>query len=166
MKRRLTLLFLIMVTMAFLVGWGKKSVELLDSTKLIDLREAIGLAKPGGSKGESDNESAQSDEEVSVNEALEDKSMDDTVESIEVPRNIVIRIRNEEITYTYGSTVMNISVAELEKQLRNNFSVETSITLIDDFAEAHIYREVQGILNNLKSELGLTYKLDSFPEGE
>ena len=47
MKKTLKIIFLL-VTVITLCSWGEKTVELLDSRKLIDLEKAIEISTPGG----------------------------------------------------------------------------------------------------------------------
>jgi hypothetical protein len=45
----------------------------------------------------------------------------------------------------------------LAEQLRRDHNEWTTFRLIDDFAEAHVYRQMLEILNELEAEIGLSY---------
>ncbi|MBO6137609.1 MAG: hypothetical protein J6O71_03260 [Lachnospiraceae bacterium] len=166
MKRKVTLLLFMLTAFALLTGWGKKEVRLLDSSKLIDLSKAIELAKPGGSAGDSEepSESEESGEEGKVS----GNSSQELQESLSPAyQRIVIRIRGEQIFYTHGRYSQDdISAAGLESALRSDYVPGREVILMDDFAEAHVYKEVCGVLDELKSSIGLAYKEDMAAGGE
>lgn len=169
MKKKIKILLFALVAMFILVGWGKKEVRLLDSSKLIDLNKAIELAKPGGNAGDSEEEvdnpsdSSASDEEE-TSEA-ENHAVHDSID--ETPKNIVIIIRGKKISYSCGSVTRDsISDRQLERIIRLDFVSGTQVTLMDDFAEAHVYMTVREVLDKLKNDIGLSYKEDIFKGGE
>lgn len=160
MKKKVGVLLYILIAMFMIVGWEKKEVELLVNGKLIDLGYVIGLAKPGGSAGDSEEES----ESLSENNAAEGEDNSkveihtDYVSMNEVNKNIEIKIRGEKISYSCGiERSDNILDTQLESAIRSDLGPKTKVTLIDDYAEAHAYRNVRRILDKLKNNTGLTY---------
>lgn len=159
MKKKLGVLLCLLSIMFVLVGWGRE-VNLLDSGKLIDLDKAIGLAKPGGMAGDSEDaasEDAKSDDE----EETEDENHTKHDSLNEETKHIVIRIRGEEISYTCGNKKSdNISTAQLENMIRSDYASGAQVTLVDDFAESHVYKSVCDVLDGLKNDIGLSYEAD------
>lgn len=170
MKKRISVLLLIMTAMFVLVGWGKKEVRLLDSSKLIDLNKAIELAKPGGMSGDSEEDTDRLPE---IDEAEEDNAgsendNDSVHDSLNAAAsNIVISIRDKQISYTNSAIHNdNITVAQLRSRIQKDYTSKAQITLMDDFAESHVYNDVLKVLNELKSDIGLTYKEEQSAGGE
>ena len=159
MEKRKAILFFIIIASFALAGFGRKEVRLLDGGKLIDLSRAIGLARPGGRAGDTEGKTGVSPDSIkSDDEGASGKgAADDSTNPM--ARNIVIRIRGEEIYYSYGSSIQDkISETQLENRIRTDFSSGGRVILMDDFAEAHAYRNVCSVLDKLKSETGLTYE--------
>ena len=49
---------------------------------------------------------------------------------------------------------------KLEEQIRQDHSPWISFQLVDDFAEAHVYRRIMAILEDLEKEIGIRYSRD------
>lgn len=151
MKRFLTIV-LCLSSVLILCAWGTKKVELLDNQKLIDLEKAIEFAKPGadsavGSEGENSGESDSGNESGNAPEVpVKD-------------RIIVISIRDEIITYNgsvYKEEILENTEAFENMLIRDNKD-KTEFKLVDDFAEAHVYKCVLEILKKLHSETDLKF---------
>lgn len=148
MKKKYWLPMLMIVSLLFLAGWGKKQVELLNDKKLIDLNAAIGICMPGVDT--SDHNANDHDSE--------DRRSQETQTGTDSAGNeekiIVIRIRGEKVTY---DSVQLTGLDSLKNRIRQDCGDKVSFRLVDDFAEAHVYKEVLKMLSELKSETGLTY---------
>lgn len=131
-RRTITISFMVL-GMFLLLGFGTKSVELLNNSLLIDLDKAISLSSIG-------------------NEGNEDNSFEN-VEPVKA-KTYVISIRDTRIKFG-GEVIADASV--LKERLAKNFSSGDSVRLVDDFAEAHVYREVLGVLDELSQSEGFTY---------
>lgn len=134
MKRKWSFLLLTIVSLLFSVGWGKVNVQLLNNKKLIDLDAAIARCIPGAESSKREPDSEKSGEEKE--------------------RNITIRIRNRTVMY---DGLEYINMAELEKQIQKDCGEHVTFCLQDDFAEAHVYRQLLSMLSKLESEIGLRY---------
>ncbi len=159
MKKKYTILFVIFSLM-LLAGWGKKNVELLNDKKLIDLDAAIGICIPGADTAQaSDNVVNQSDaeneehneENMTAEIALDDKERIDEEKQVRV-----IKIRAREIVYETVET----DIDELKNKLKQDNGKNVTFKLVDDFAEAHVYKEVKSMLSELEQEIGLKYSND------
>ena len=160
MKRKVTVLLLMLAALVWLTGWGKKEVRLLDSSKLIDLSKAIELAKPGGSEGDSEEDTGETEAAGSNAAGVSENGSRELQESLSpVSQRIVIRIRGEQIFYTHGRYSQDdISAAGLESALRSDYVSGSEVVLMEDFAEAHVYKEVCRVLEELKNSIGLVYE--------
>ena len=166
MKKRIHVLLLALISASVLVGWGGKEVKLLNSEKLIKLDEAIERAKPGGMAGDTE-EALGPDEDTGDEKEPDSKSGAADPDTEARVRNIDIRIRGERIFYTCGDVNSgNISDTQLEERIRTDHAQGAQVTLIDDYAEAHVYRKALGILEELKNETGLSFKEERFTGGE
>ena len=134
MKKTLKIIFLI-VTVITLCSWGEKAVELLDSRKLIDLDKAIEISTPGGAAIFEDD---QNDTDTEQNGSQNPSS-----------KILVVTIRDEQITYNQKSVS---GVEELAKKVRMDLKDGMKISLVDDYAEAHVYRDVLKSLKTIRSE--------------
>lgn len=148
MKKKYWLPLLMIVSLLFLAGWGKKQVELLNDKKLIDLNAAIGICMPGADT--SDHNAY--DQDSGERRAQEAQTGTDSAGDEE--KIIVIRIRGEKVTY---DSVQLTGLDSLKNRIRQDCGDKVSFRLMDDFAEAHVYKEVLKMLSELKSETGLTY---------
>lgn len=151
MKRFLTIVLCLSLVL-LLCAWGTKKVELLDNYKLIDLEKAIEFAKPGADSV-TDTEGENSGNPDSENE---------NGNTPEVPvkdRIIVISIRDEIITYNgsvYKEEILENTEAFENMLIRDNKD-KTEFKLVDDFAEAHVYKCVLEILKKLHAEANLKF---------
>ena len=134
MKKTLKIIFLL-VTVITLCSWGEKAVELLDSRKLIDLEKAIEISTPGGAAIFEDD---QNDTDTEQNGSQNPSS-----------KILVVTIRDEQITYNQKSVS---GVEELAKKVRMDLKEGMKISLVDDYAEAHVYRDVLKALKEIRSE--------------
>lgn len=169
MKKKVGILLSILIAMFMLVGWGKKEVKLLGGSKLIDLNKAIELAKPGGSAGDSEEDFESLSENTTVEEEEtqtgENHTDQDSIDA--VAKDISIRIRNNQIYYRCGNEKEDrIADAELEKRISSDYGNKAQVTLYDDYAEAHEYRNVREVLDKLRNGISLTYKEEPYSEGE
>ncbi|MBR1476452.1 MAG: hypothetical protein IJ608_00625 [Lachnospiraceae bacterium] len=165
MKKKHSVLLLIIIAAFMLIGFAKKEVRLLDDNKLIILDKAIDLAKPGGMSGNSQGEPqgniANGKEESGGGNNIEYGNPDN------ITGKIVIRIRGKKISYTFGDIKNDdISDTQLESRIRSDYNAGVQVILMDDFAEAHAYKAVREILNKLKNNVGLTYKEEQYTGGE
>ena len=134
MKKTLKIIFLL-VTVITLCSWGEKAVELLDSRKLIDLEKAIEISTPGGAAiFEDDQDDTDTEQHGSQNPSS---------------KILVVTIRDEQITYNQKSVS---GVEELAKKVRMDLKDGMKISLVDDYAEAHVYRDVLKALKTIRSE--------------
>lgn len=152
MKNKTKVLLIVLISMLFFVGWGKKQIELLDDKKLIDLAVAIEYAKPGGDLEQNEDISNETKEsEESQNDA--EANMTDKENIQEGEKDIVISIHDQAITYD-GQSVE--SVEKLEEYIRRDNGENVCFVVVEDWAESHRYKEVVKTIKMLKSELGIT----------
>lgn len=157
MRKKPIALFFILITMLFLVGFGKKEIELLDGKKLIDLSKAIEYAKPGGDLEENVNAGEASSEQSETENVDANVNKTSTEDIEEGEKIIVISIRDQTITYNGISVV---SVDKLEEYIRRDHKEKVQFTLVDDWAEAHQYRSVVAKMKELHSEIGLEFSME------
>ena len=166
MKRKYKLLLLLFFLLLFLVGWGKKSVELLNDKKLIDLNAALGICIPGAEELVSNNgkvtvaprPTATPRPTVTPRPTATPKpTATPTPTEAPKPRTIIIRVRDQKITYDSEEWK---EVDNLEEQIRQDHGDLISFRLVDDFAEAHAYRRIMAILEELEAEIGIRYTKD------
>lgn len=145
MKRKIEIILTVCVLGTFLVGWGNKKIELLDNNKLINLDKAIEYAKPGGAW--SKNTEDQLEENISVNnEYKEDIIAGDT--------NVkYIYVKDEQVIYD-GT---NISEEKLSEVIECDYREQITFVLVDDWAEASLYRRIRQKLDNLHESIGLSF---------
>ena len=166
MKRKRKLLLLVAVSLLVLAGWGQKKVELLNDKKLIDLSAAIGKCLIGAeelTKDEGDN--TKDPENPTVTPAANPSptvtpkvtpkiTVTSAPTRVPLPRTIEIRIRDQKVIYNY---VEWPALAILTEQLQKDHDERTTFRLIDDYAEAHVFRQMLGILEELENEIGLNF---------
>ena len=172
MKKRGKLLLFLTVVLLVLVGWSQKKVELLNDKKLIDLNVAIGkctlgaedlVPEEGDSMQDVNNPVTAPDPKISVTPkptpgitpthqpTIHPKP---TLPPLLKPRTLDISIRDQQITY---NKVLWKDWEILKAQLQKDHDERTTFRLVDDFAEAHVYRQMLEILNELEAEIGLRY---------
>lgn len=127
------LVFALMVsTLCLLVGFGSKSVELLDKGQLIDLNKAIQNADPG-----------KEDDKISEDE--------EPTEDIKEVYQVIVR--GETILFENQECKNTEELKNFIESIEPLRSEKSGISVLDDYAEAHTYREV---LNVIK-EAGINY---------
>ena len=151
MKRKYKLLLFMVVSLLCLVGWGKKQVELLNDKKLIDLNLALQNCSLGA-----DSKENTSDNDEKVDEIVPEITPTPTDKIVieEKEKTIVISIRGRNITYNFAKWN---DIEKLKDKMKQDNGKLVSFRLVDDFAEAHIYKRVMAILSELELEIGLKY---------
>ena len=141
-----------------LTGWGKKAVESLNDTPLIDLDKAI-KETPIGSQGNTfEFEEMENNDDIVDSQAINSPETEDAIIQVEDEKVLyTIEIRDE--TIKYNNSICSID--NLESKIKSDcFDGEGKVQLIDDFAEMHVYNEVITILEHLKETIGLEYKYE------
>ena len=144
MKRKNAIRIVALFSLLLFIGWGKKNVELLNDKKLIDLSKAIENCMPGAelpTKPEGTERVPDSGEEVSTGSLTEE-------------RDIIISVRAKKVTYDLSEWK---NLQTLKEQIRQDYRETVTFILVDDFAEAHVYKVILKILSELETEIGLTY---------
>ena len=134
------------------IGATKKSVELMTNSSLIDLNKAITKAEPGtGGQSISENNSQPMNNSVSANNQIPvEIEEDNTAESVSDnvgSSSVTISVRDTTIKLD-GTVVSNPD--KLKMMILEKYASGISITLVDDYAKASVFREVIGILTQLK----------------
>lgn len=142
-KKKGCLLLALCLMTVFVVAWKLKPVELIDDKLLIDLDQTIQEADFG-------QEDSSDDSEVP-----DDRGDDGTPDIAptaepETMEEITIVIRGEK-TKINNVTMHNLST--VEKLLDTKCSRETRVYLTDDYAEAHVYRNVYELLKKKQLEI-------------
>ena len=143
--RKIVIISFFMMSGILLVGFGKKKVDLLVKN-LIDLDKAIEVAEWPDDPIEDDPTEDDSTED-------EDEPVSTDSTRLNYQLTINVRIRGKKI-YIDGN---ECAIDELEKRVKDKVSGSTKVRLSDDYAEAHIYREVNDILSRLSDTLGFEY---------
>ena len=134
------ILFWGVLFLIFSVGWGSEPVKLMKNPlPLIDLNAAIKDAKPG----EPGNE---------LHEDGDDPSK--TSEQQYQGKEIKIRVRGE--ACWLGDNRF-FSLSPLKDRITNSYKTGDKIILEDDFADAHYYKEILSILEQLNEEKGIPF---------
>ena len=170
MKRRGKLLLFLAVSLLVLVGWSQKKIELLNDKKLIDLNLAIGkctlgaedlIPDEGDSTQDSNNSATVPGPVMSVTpkptQGLTPTPKPTTQPKPSLPakpRTLDISIRDMQVTYNH---VPWPDLEILKAQLQKDHDERTTFRLVDDFAEAHVYKQMLEILNELETKIGLRY---------
>lgn len=165
MKRKYKCLLLVLLSLLVLAGWGKKRVELLSNKKLIDLEAAIQICLPGADSSEQESgDKTEKPAKATVTPKPTVKPTSTPKPTVTPgpteapkPRAIVISVREYKITY--ASTAMEDIDMLRERILLDNDAFVT-FRLVDDFAEAHAYREIIALLDELETEAGIHYIKD------
>jgi len=152
MKKKIVIL----ISLAFcllLVGWGaKKTVDLLNDQKLIDLSLAIQDANIG-TEGSQDGTEGREDGQ---DRGSEDGDGEDS-ETVPDPfqgQTHTISIRHKTILC---DDVVRDNVGALRNYLVSACDRGDMVYLVDDYAEAHVYREVLALLDSLVKLEGIEY---------
>lgn len=162
MKRKCILTVLALLFLTVLAGWGKKTVELLNDKKLIDLNAALGNCILGEEDLIQENNKTETEVTPSAAPKLTPTATPRPT-AIPVPtskpQKVVIEIRVRAQTVTYNMTEWK-DLDKLEEQIRKDYGVLLTFRLKDDYAEAHVYREMIAMLEKLEKEIGLRYIRD------
>ena len=128
MKQKKKIIFAALVfAAALLIGWKVKPVELIDNKLLIDLDTAI--VEPDWGQEGNPGESAQKP-------------------NPEEGDSIFISVRGEEISLN-GEKVKDASV--LQSYLSVRLKENNAVVLEDNYAEAHVYKEVYNLLVTMQT---------------
>jgi len=164
MKRKIRLLFLALGSILVLAGLGKKSVELLSDKKLIGLNAAIALCLPGADSAEKveDKNQELSDDQTKPTTTPEPSpaltNMPENQAGAEAKeRTILISVRERIISYDNGE---RIKLDKLKARMKKDAREKITFRLVDDFAEAHVYRSIITMLEELEAEIGINYTRD------
>ena len=148
MKRNKRILLLLLLAL-LLLGWSTYPVQLLTNKQLIDLQLTIKDAPPGY-QGNPGTDNTGDSEEVSDSTESDD-STSQTNTQVVTTTEYSIKITNESVVFenvTYDmdieEDVNNLKSAILSK---NNYSAR--FVIIDAYAEAHIYRKVLDLVQEL-----------------
>ncbi|MBD5515844.1 MAG: hypothetical protein HDR06_14690 [Lachnospiraceae bacterium] len=150
MKSRKNFLVSVLLFMALclLAGFGSKPIELLDKGRLIDLDKAIQNADFGKVGSETSIKEKNQEE---PQENLGDQNKIEEVETAEKKKETYkIIVRGETILFEDRKCK---NTEELKKLITPLSSEKSGISLLDDYAEAHIYREVLEVIK----EVGIYY---------
>lgn len=150
-KKKFWLPMIMIFFLMFLVGWGKKKIELLNDKKLIDLNAAIGICMPGADAPDHNPNPNDKEQEGKVSQELQTDSAGNE------QRTIVIRIRGQKVIYDSAQLT---SLDSLKDRIRQDYHDKVLFRVKEDFAEAHVYKDILKILSELESETGLTYTIE------
>lgn len=176
MKRKGKLFLLLAVSLLVLIGWGQKKVELLSDKKLIDLSAAIGNCTLGAEDLIPDSEKdattpvttpvpmasvtpkpTVTPRPTSTPTSMPAPSIHPKPTLPPKPKTYEIRVRDQVVTYKNEPwTDLDI----LTDRFQSDCNEWTTFRLIDDYAEAHVYRKIIEILNKLETEIGLRYIIE------
>lgn len=151
MNKKILLLIILILCAGLLVGFGKKTVELLNDKPLINLDLAIHDAEVGneGSEGEEETALAEEDKEETS------KTQQIVVETQVIqPRTYKVSVRSTNIKYD-GAICKDVE--DLKSRIIKDYKNGDKVILIDDYAESHVYRDVLSILDELKQNMNLEY---------
>jgi len=170
MKRRGKLFLLLTVSLLVLAGWGQKKVELLSDKKLIDLSAAIGNCTLGaddmtpddGTSTKNPNGQAGVTPTAAPTPTRSPRPTAQPTRSpqpIIVPnaKTIIISIRDEAIFYDLRIVD---DMESLEKRITIENADHISFKLVDNYAEAHVFRRVMALLEELEAEIGIRYIIE------
>lgn len=149
---------LLIFSVGLLAGWGKAAVELLNDTLLIDLDKAIKEA-PIGKQGNTFTikESEAEREAIVDNQTVNASKKKIPVSPEKKKERYIIKIKDTTITYKNSRYTADTLK---EKLIRDCSNGAASIYLQDDYAEAHVYRNVLAILEQLEETIGLEYQAE------
>ncbi|MBQ8632157.1 MAG: hypothetical protein IJ420_00960 [Lachnospiraceae bacterium] len=160
MKRKGKLFLLLAVSLLVLAGWGQKKVELLSDKKLIDLSAAIGNCTLGADDMTPDDGTStpKPNGQAGVTPTAA-PTPTRSPQPIIVPnaKTIIISIRDEAISYDLR--IVN-DMESLEKRITIENADHISFKLVDNYAEAHVFRRVRALLEELEAEIGIRYIIE------
>lgn len=151
--KKILIIVLCLTSVLFICAWGEKKAELLDDRKLIDLDKAIEFAKPGADSI-ADTEGENEDDPISETEIQQQVPNEKSI--------IVISIRDESVTYNgvaYKKDIFS-NIEDFENMLKRDNKGNVKFSLVDDFAEAHVYKQIFDVLKKLHSEIGLEFSYE------
>lgn len=155
--KKIILILLVMLSVLVLSGWGEKSVELLNNTLLIDLDKAIKDA-PIGNQGNTLVSGELPGEEPS-DHSSENHPLQES-EALQEEKKITITIQDTKIMY-HDRVYSSVEECDLENKIKaENKDGIYHVQLVDDYAEAHVYREVLAILRELNKTAGIEISFD------
>jgi len=170
MKRKGKLFLLLAMSLLMLAGWGQKKVELLSDKKLIDLSAAIGNCTLGaddmtpddGTSTPKPNGQAGATPTAAPTPTIAPRPTAQPTRSpqpIIVPnaKTIIISIRDEAIFYDLRIVD---DMESLEKRITIENADHISFKLVDNYAEAHVFRRVMALLEELEAEIGIRYIIE------
>lgn len=130
MKQKKKIIFVALVFVAaLLIGWKVKPVELIDNKLLIDLDTAIVEADWGQESNPGESTQKPNPEEGD---------------------SIYITVWGEEILLN-GEKVKDASV--LQSYLSVKIKENSAVVLEDNYAEAHVYKEVYNLLDTMQTTI-------------
>lgn len=143
-KKKIIAFTLTAILMFILVAWGKEALVISPYAKLVDLEHYI-TTSIGLNNTDSESISVQEPDKVESTESKKDNL---------VTRH-TIRVSGEHITYD-GVTVYSID--QLKIIVNEKYVMDLgAIKLIDDYAEAHVYKAVLGVLEEYAKDRHLKY---------
>lgn len=148
-KRKTIVLLVLISALLVLGGWGKKKIELTASGRLIDLEKAIEWATPGTADKKA-NDEKQDQKTKETDKTQSDKT---TQNNSETAKTFKVRIHGTRVSLN-GT---ECKVEELNGLVKQKCTANDKVKLLDDYAEAHVYHEVDDILNNLSESIGFEY---------
>lgn len=158
MRRKIKWLALMLFSLFLLAGFGKKSVELLSDKKLIDLNAAIGICLPGADDMTPEEGNTTQNPEPTVQPTVTPRpTVTPKPTGASKPRAVIINVRDREVTC--GSSAWD-DMDALKERLAREVNSNVTFRLVDDYAEAHVYRRVMAILKELEEEFGISYIID------
>ena len=146
-KKRIIVIAVVFSSMLIIVGWGKKTVDLLGSN-YIDLDKAIQAAE----WGTDDSDTPKTD--------VKEEKTDTTVTPVEKKEEkvvtivISVSIRGEKITVDNVECPLD----QLSDRIKAAYTGKEKVLLIDDFAKAQTYHDADAILSGLSENLGFEYE--------
>ena len=146
-KKKIVTLFMLFSTVLVLGGWGKKKIELMTNDKLIDLEKAIVMAPLGST------EKKPKSDDTKNKEAKTKKAQSTQAARSVTIKTVKIQIRGTKITIDGAECAED----DLEKQIRSKCTSSDKVKLLDNYAEAHVYHEVDNILSELSESIGFEY---------
>lgn len=152
MKRKVHILSLclaVALAVAVFIGWGKQPVDLLnENPPLIDLDAAIKEAD-FGQNGNTGSETGDP--------SKDHQGEDGNAQQGEAQHTFEIYVRDEDITFE-KMTIRKVDT--LMRKLEQEYQEGDLVRLIDDYAEAHRYREVLNMLYELQGAKGIVFSAD------
>ena len=132
MKKSIKSVLFVMLAVPLLCAIGE-NVELLDNRKLIDLDKAIEFARPGG-------------DSITPQEGTVQGGTSQTS---------VVEIRIEGVSVYYNGK--KLGTEDFRKKLTDDKDRGRTFVLVDDFAEAKVYKRVRNTLRKLRDDIGLEF---------